>query len=80
MGKLQKEHVASSDCQVETHRLSWGFFVRIIVIEDEVPFVLIGVDANNTAAKWGDQAMYRDKQYVGQHRTLRMNPLTFEDV
>jgi len=50
------------------------------MIKDEVHFISMAVDAGNAAAKRSDQIVHRDKQYVGQDRTLVMTPQPFYHV
>lgn len=46
--------------------------MNIITIEDEVHFISMAIDAGDAAAKCGDQIVHRDKQHIGQYRTLDM--------
>jgi len=50
------------------------------MIEDEVHFISMAVDAGGTTAKGGDQIVHRDKQHIGQYRTLDMAPQSFDHV
>ena len=50
------------------------------MLEDEVHFVSMAVDAGEAAAKRGDQIVHRDKQHVGQYRPFDMTPQPFDHV